>query len=294
MRLNFKRNNYLPAIILMGLVVGACEKEIPFEGDIAENKLVVNGLMQSDTVFSAHISESLSVIDNGQLMDVTNATVTILDDMGNTITTLQHSANGFYYGAPGVVPIVQQNYTIHAYSPGFTPVSSVSLVPWASSIVKIDTGRTDYMDYNDVLEFIISINDPGNSDNFYAIRLTGRNFYFDGTDTIWYESNLYYLTMDPVFDNNNRQSDFETFRDYSFNGQSVMINIGLPDYSNGSYNEFRVYLYCLSESYYKFLSSRQLYSVTNGDFFSQPVQVYSNINEGLGIWGGFSVVYKEL
>jgi hypothetical protein len=294
MRLSFKWNIHLPAILLMGIMCGACEKEIPFEGDIAVNKLVVNGLMQSDTVFSVHVSESLSVIDNGQLMDVTNATVTILDDAGNTITTLQHAANGFYYGAPAVFPAIQQNYTIHAYSPGFTEVSSVSSVPIASPIAKIDTGRTDYMDYDDVLEFIISIDDSGDSDNFYAIRLTGRSFYFDGTDTIWYESNLYYLTMDPVFDNNNRQSDFETFRDYSFNGQSVMINLGLPDYSNGSYTEFRVYLYSLSESYYGFLSSRQLYTMANGDFFSQPVQVYSNINEGLGIWGGFSLVHKDL
>jgi len=44
----------------------------------------------------------------------------------------------------------------------------------------------------------------------------------------------------------------------------------------------------VSEDYYKYNVTLAKYEQTQGDPFAQPVQVYSNIENGFGIFGGYS------
>ena len=46
------------------------------------------------------------------------------------------------------------------------------------------------------------------------------------------------------------------------------------------------------EDYFKYKLSLEKYQETAGDPFAQPVQVYSNVENGFGIFGGYSV-YRD-
>ena len=40
----------------------------------------------------------------------------------------------------------------------------------------------------------------------------------------------------------------------------------------------------LSENYYKFIKTRQLYNENDGNPFAEPVQIHSNVKNGVGIF----------
>lgn len=59
-----------------------------------------------------------------------------------------------------------------------------------------------------------------------------------------------------------------------------------------------VELQAISSEFYHYLKSVELYRVTNSDIFSEPVQIYSNVQNGWGIFGALSydrhfVEYEE-
>ena len=57
---------------------------------------------------------------------------------------------------------------------------------------------------------------------------------------------------------------------------------------------YQVILTSLSEEAYKYFVTLDRYYMANGDFFAEPVQVISNIENGLGIFGGKSTDEKSL
>jgi hypothetical protein len=55
-----------------------------------------------------------------------------------------------------------------------------------------------------------------------------------------------------------------------------------------------VELYHVSEAYFKFEKSRIVASYTNGDPFAEPVNVYSNVKNGYGIFAINGWDWKEI
>jgi hypothetical protein len=56
----------------------------------------------------------------------------------------------------------------------------------------------------------------------------------------------------------------------------------------------RVYLFSVSEEYYNYYMQVGLQEKNKGDAFAQPVQVTSNIENGWGVFGGYTVASKSL
>ncbi len=50
-----------------------------------------------------------------------------------------------------------------------------------------------------------------------------------------------------------------------------------------------IYLYSLNEDTYKYFSSLALYQATTEDMFSETMNVFSNINNGLGIFSSYNI-----
>jgi len=49
-----------------------------------------------------------------------------------------------------------------------------------------------------------------------------------------------------------------------------------------------VELQAISPDYYRYLKSVELYRITESDAFSEPIQIYSNVKNGWGIFGSLS------
>jgi hypothetical protein len=75
--------------------------------------------------------------------------------------------------------------------------------------------------------------------------------------------------------------------DASFNGESKSLNLKFT-VNQAFSEEYHFELYTCSADFFKYLVSIEKMSDTKDNPFSEPVLIHSNINNGLGIFGGLS------
>ena len=295
-------------LLSISLVYISCEKVIPFEGDVNIPKLVINSIFQSDSTFKVHVSSSRSVIDTASFQNIEDAIVTIKDDNGSTIETLNYVENGFHIGQ--TFPQENQTYNLEVTHPNYTNVTSSDSLPSPIIINSIDTSTIVDPINGDRLQITLDFEDPESAQNYYLIETYSVNEYLviKNSDTTDYEldtiKQLMILT-DEVFQNGS--SPFREqglFNDLLFNGQNKALELEIP-YDNFSGIEVgyewsyktlsvRVYLHNISKSYYYYRTSLELYQSASGNPFAQPVQVYSNIENGFGVFAGSQISYFDL
>jgi len=165
--------------------------------------------------------------------------------------------------------------------------------------------------------FAVRFKDDGNIKNYY--RLFVERIYIDGsighTDTIIsYDS---FEFNDIVSGNQKNQNPLETaldeitglskknanmyniFTDELFNGKVYTLNF-IAAYGNTTYGPkypgdrrehnksiLKIKIQSITKDYYNYLASRNASEVVN-NFFSEPVQIKSNIRGGIGVLGAYT------
>tara|TARA_B100001287_G_scaffold57375_1_gene45651 strand:+ start:12923 stop:13849 length:927 start_codon:yes stop_codon:yes gene_type:complete len=308
MLLNSKKINqtFLLLFGLLGFL--SCEKVIPFEGDVTVAKLVVNSIFQSDSTFKIHLSSSKSIIDTSSYKNVEDAEVTISLDNGNIVENLLHKTNGFYIGE--FYPLPNQTYNLSVSHPNFNNINASDSLPIPIIINSIDTlSIVDPINGNR-LEIKINFSDPGNIQNYYLVETYVIGLYSEifNLDTLEYilDTNKQYMFLtDEVFqDGGSPWKEQGLFNDLLFNGQNKSLKVEIPqdDYqgNEGNYQwsyetiSIRIYLHNISPSYYYYRTSLELYQNASGNPFAQPVQVFSNIENGFGVFAGSQVNYFDI
>lgn len=280
--------------IALGLV--ACEKEIPFKGEVAKRKLVLNADFTPDSVWKVNLSHSLSIGDTGQPGPVTNGVVRIKDAAGQTIATLDHSQGGIYTSG-SLTPASGVNYTVEAEAAGYDMISATSSAPEAVSISLADTSFGTFLG-QDVLNVSITINDPADPEDYYVIDVTGS--FYDSTG-LADQFPLWSFSLDPNTDNSELGDENSSYRrlylkDDGFNGQAYKTTFFTESYllsylEDGTFDRLEVNarVRSVSKDLYLYLKSYDKYENYSFDpTFSQPVQVFSNVEKGFGIFGGYS------
>tara|TARA_Y100000385_G_scaffold205270_1_gene212651 strand:- start:267 stop:1184 length:918 start_codon:yes stop_codon:yes gene_type:complete len=299
-------------IILISLIYISCEKIIPFEADITIPKLVINSIFESDSSFKVHVSSSRSVIDTASFKNIEDAVVSIKNENGNIIETLSHFQNGFYVGQKK--PVENQIYFLEVEHPNYANINASDSLPNPINIIGVDTS-TILDPINDENRLQISLNfiDPAASQNFYLIEsyIVREILNIEDQDTLVDKLDTTKQTMvltDVVFQNNGFKSidDQGLFTDLLFNGQNKALEIELEDFEKDIYIDKDGYFYSnktlsitlhlqnISKSYYYYRTSLELYKDASGNPFAQPVQVFSNVNNGFGIFAGAQVSYFVL
>lgn len=166
--------------------------------------------------------------------------------------------------------------------------------------------------YNKKMNIIINIDDDVNKKNFYRVSLRIKQYFDDGRES---EGQFFYESEDMVFGSSDEtglfgegysRSQYNEFSDELFNGKKypfklstnfttyIYTNEKKPDNQGGLIwpqivrNELIVQVHSISESYYKYLKTLNSNSNTLG-FFSEPVQIYSNVKGGIGIFGNYKI-----
>ena len=139
----------------------------------------------------------------------------------------------------------------------------------------------------------IKLIDPAAEDNYYELYLFSIDtFYWDSLDSSKYDltTHMEYLySEDPSVDGSNNNLGSILFTDHLFNGESheMTFDIYIYTYSYLSSKKFYAILRTHSKDSYLYEKSSSLYMSSSDDFFSEPVQVYNNIENGYGIFGGY-------
>lgn len=289
-------------IVYIGLVfvVVSCQKVIPLDAETKTSKLVVNALFNENEFWEVNVSRSLSVLDDGDLSNVDNvASALVYDNSTNSLVTSLTYDGENYISLGGVKPVIGKEYRIEVSATNYKSVSSIDYCPSNIPILSFDTSSSVTSFGELRFETSIDFQDPAGS-NYYGVKMdiieyqriynssAGR---YDTTEINRKET--YLSTSNPVVDNSGPDSYARilTFKDNLFDGQRQTITFNYNYYVSGTPNQFtvrKVSLLSLTESTYKYLKSIETYRNVDGNPFAEPVQVYTNIENGFGIFGGQS------
>ena len=300
--------NRLLFLLSISLAYISCEKVIPFDGDVNTPKLVINSIFQSDSSFKVHVSSSRSVIDTASFKNIDDAIVTIKDGNKNIIENLNHVENGFYKGQ--TFPQENQTYILEVNHPNHANITASDSLPSPITINSVDTSTIIDPINGNRLQISMNFDDPENTQNYYLIETYSVNEYLviKNSDTTEYEldtTKQFMVLTDEVFQNGGSPwREQGLFNDLLFNGQNKTLELEIPNDSwSGSEDGYdwsyqtltlRLYLHNITLSYYYYRTSLELFQNASGNPFAQPVQVFSNVENGFGVFAGSQISFFDL
>lgn len=282
--------NLISFLVVIVAFNQSCEKAVPIKEKDIESRIVVNALITANDTIYVNVSQSKSVLFDGTLPPIINANLKLKDLSGNQLGNFVYDGEG-YYKLNNFIPTALSEYVLEIDASGFESINATTYVPSLLQSIQVDTSTTgEYKRYE------IQFNDNGNETNFYAVLITNYSVYFDEFYNEYFLSqNTYFNTSEIYVQNGYQDSGNEKygegffFNDKSLNGQQISFTGEqyFNQYEDSSFTVVQVA--SISESYYNYLLSYDKYKNVNGDPFAQPVQVYSNIDKGFGIFGGVSI-----
>ncbi len=274
---------YRTGIALLTLfMLGSCEKEIPFHTPGGSNRLVVNSLFTEGELWTITVTHSLNVLDPGTPSPLANAQVLLRYADGTYIETLPY--DGVAYRST-VTASHSQAYRVEVSVPGYAQVFASDGIPAPVLPQLLDT-MSVYMQGTPFLRVRIRFQDPVGAKNFYLLRAySGAS---SGVGRVEYEFALSGVASGSSGDTEDRRRTW-LLSDGLFEGQQVEMSCYIPQY-HLQYQTDPVYLElsACSEAYYRYLYSIELYRDVEGNPFAEPVQVFSNVENGIGIVAGKS------
>ena len=314
----FKNPIYFLLFAIYLLLQTACQPEqisLPDTG----RKIVLNGLINSDSLIRVSVNKSIYVSDYGLVeKDLDNAKVYIYQN-GLLIDSLQHDFKAIgwdilypfgNYCSKKVKPLPGKEYRIVAKVPGLPDVSATAVLPNPVKIEKLDTAAIrlvtyrviidgkEYTSYEDAMKCNIQFADPLDETNYYLFEV----FYKYG-DQMPIHS-YHFICKDPVVEEYLNTAELTNggslvgvvFSDKIINGKRYSLNLTMGYQAH--YSDVRrviyFHLYSISENYYKYIRTLNLFNAKFGKPLSEPVQVFSNITGGYGIFAGASVSCDSL
>jgi len=285
-------------LFILPLLWVSCEKEVNIPIEYTDPKLVVNGLFNTDSLWEVEISTSQYIYDNSSIPLMDDAQVTITASTGSSFA-LTNQGNGLYTSQVEK-PQTGEVYTIDVSHSNYVNVRASNELPTEISIQNIDWQQQSVVSGELYRKINITFQD-GPGDDYYMIRLAAT--YWDlGYDTLTGQLDsvlvhypLYFFSQSPAVENGsaNDPQPSITFKDDLFNGSQYTIDLLVEEYLFTEEKEgmeaIQISTSKISEEFYWYETSYQAYlSSRDNKFFTQPVQVYTNIENGLGIFAGYN------
>ncbi|PSL49960.1 uncharacterized protein DUF4249 [Chitinophaga niastensis] len=274
------QNVFVYAALLV-LFFCSCEKRVdiklPYDGD----KIVVNSLIQPDSVIYIRVTRSVpsNVYDDNGFTEITNAAVT-LEENGVVLTPLQwQEIKGHGYFVSTQKAILGKQYTVRVAAAGMQPVMATDTLPAAPDVSMAAAQRNSS-------RVRFTLKDRPDAADFYRIRIFA--YGPDGQpDT------LRLFRLDPSFNNN--MVDFFTsgsnssliMNDARFNGKEVNFVLQTQD-PIANTTQLMVEVSTLTNDAYQYFKAVSAQERNGGTIITEPVRVFTNVSNGYGIVAGIN------
>lgn len=305
---------YIFSVILFA----SCEKQIGLEDDNFQPKLVVNSLIDTANIVLVQVSKT-SVMNDSTNPLIDGAKVELWED-GHFIEKLNNTEHGIYKST--VKPQIAVPYELVVSYPGFKTVRVSDTIPEPVQITDGTVIVNAYLDVEDPIHVItVHFEDPPTENNYYELTLRGKQYHIytpydtlvPADDSTWYIDNYIYLSSDdPVLIAEGDQ-DYHPktiyFSDKLINGKktSITIKLNTPNIQSMMLTGFDLIavLRSVSYSYYQYKKTWWRHFFNQGVdlniqstdefraflFTGEPVNLYNNVENGYGIFAGFSESY---
>ena len=297
-----KTDHILP-LILVVIVLGSCTKTIDFEEGDTEQQIIVNSILCPDSTFKVMLTKSQSILTNYYHEMVSNAEVTLFED-GAEVGLATEEAG--YYKIAGFKPGAGKSYQLKIVA-GEKQLQAETTIPQPVEMLETDTSTVKDEWGGEDMNIDLKFKDPSGED-YYRISVFQEQLYRSGNQD---GSTSYYLNKtsynfnanDPVFKSLysnfgggdwdiGPENDYTIFPDDLFNGKEYHIQIKTRflsySYPGMIYQKYIIHFQKISKDMFNFLKYSNLYDYYHDDPFSEPVPVYSNIQNGSGILAGLN------
>lgn len=275
-------------VFLTIMMLTACELvvdiDVPFEGE----QLTVNSFFSPDSVWRASVSLNRFILNTQPFRRVTNATVIVSDENG-PVDTLVHEGNGVYRSDNGK-PQARKRYTISASTVVHGAVHAESFVPPAALVSNVEIQSSDF-NGEPSSRITLQISDEPTTENYYAITVEiGYEYLSPEYEVLSFRYPAMLGRDDEGFQEDEQITNDNAMliKDVFYSGPEMNVTVHSPDWNLVHAPDVYVSVKTISKDYYDFILTSSLQNQTSGNPFAQPVQVYSNVQNGFGIFAGYS------
>jgi hypothetical protein len=302
----------LGILLLLPLAFG-CERELEFELRTAKPKLVVNSIFGQDSLFKVEISTTAEPGQGNSINSLTDARIFLTEDGVAISDLVLDSASALPWSQmEGDRPVERtlyfqrsefsrvragREYKILVSYPDYETAEATATVPRAARVnFEPERSVTNLLLGNrDLMEVRFSIADDGQP-HYYAIELVsvvGNNEKEEKAEFYSFETafsqnlvdagnvsgeGVWYFSQDGIY-----------FSNSTFRGAEKEFSIFVDSQRLTGKDGLKLRIISLSEEFYQFARSYQQQQQNAGNPFAEPVPVYSNIENGLGIFAGYAV-----
>jgi hypothetical protein len=284
------------------LLVSACELITEVEVPDIEPRLVVNSFFRPDSSWSIMVSRHRHILAETAPEIPSGIVVTIKDDLGQT-TTLEltrsqsGSVNAYQEFESPSSPKAGHSYTLEVVAPGLPVVHATAVAPLRVPLtnVRLDSANEIPYNYENAgsipVEFTFQ-DPPGQKDYYIPQLLYARPYWMRDPqgnikDTVSWAT--CWLT-ETAPGTGILENIIATIDDSRFDGKLITVRLyaSKGGWSSNDPKSFpwKFHLTHVGEDYYKYRKSIQLQQDNDGNPLAQPVQVFTNIEGGLGIFAG--------
>lgn len=312
---------YIPALLIMAFMATSCETTIKYRGGGADPKIVIYSLLHPDSLIRVSVARSHAVFDERyEAEQITNAVVRVFrdDELLETLDYVpsepvpENSPADPYsrYVSEVNRPVPGSTYRIEVEVQGLTTAFGEAILPDPVAIISIDTTFVISEWGERQMEVKIKFHDPAGAENFY--RLTARDItgvYYgqkeepysplipvmvtesDISYGIWGEPLITPKQEDDLF-GMYLENTYSLFTDELISGKEYDLTMRFyykaPDTDYYEFAHSYFMLHSLTRDLYLYLQSLSAQSQTSDNYLAEPVLVYTNITNGLGVVGAMS------
>ena len=306
---------YLLFLLLICSV--SCEKEANISIQEVDAQVVIISNFTPNEPFQLELSPSTSIFTlSNNTQDLENATVEICGGKNCQILDSQVSGGGndnlnkFIFTSTKDKPVAGIEYSLNVKIEGMEEVSAEAISPEKVELTHVAVGAVseiplpnnpiDEKQYE--VRVSLQFDDPTGEDNFYQINFYQQKNDVNGNLIAQYndEGIEDFLEIDDdIIDIRNITDNGILLSDRHFDGQTRDLFFR-PTFKFNPLTEMPVNLIVefrtVSKDYYDYYSSVHKQVNQGSDPFSQPIEIISNINNGLGVFAGYSkdVMIREI
>lgn len=302
---------YILSILSLIVLLSSCEQTITIPIPDNGRKITLNSILYADSSVVVRLHESKHILSSsGGYHSIVDADVTLFEN-NTEIGKLTIEGNSDYYGDFSYYTIDHQLkagnvYSIEATTGELGTVISKCTIPTPVQIdnIKVEkSNNTDPFGYStERHDFELNFSDPEGIENFYFLELKvndSYSYYDDITQEEVFVENYFYVNIDSNDPAANAVYNYESgliIADEYFDGKDYTFYFHTTDswYGSDQLKKFYVKFHSISKEYYYYLKSFEQHKDALYDPFAEPVQVYSNIENGFGIMAGVSAVVDSV
>lgn len=306
---------FIGSLVIM-FCLGSCTSEIEVHFDKIPEKIVLNAILQPDSAITAHVSHSIQVGEDISTSYLNNAVVEVSIN-GIPQGRMERGEDNGFYRLPGMFPKAGDRIRMDVSSPEHEAVSSEVVFPGKVDILSVDTTSNVHISnwLTRDIRLQVRFKDPPAEKNYYLLAIIPETIEIeDGKESSYPSYASVNLKEEIIFENNRQtpegwdyseSSNRGIFRDEQISGQEYTLKVSVEgcyystETEQGSIiNKLKIRLYSVSDSFYHYQLSCMRKEDADYNFgdsgLKEPVQLYSNIENGYGLFTGIQMSEYEI